>query len=248
MKATIAIIVFSIFLMVLSSAQTVKIGVKMDIVGNISALFYHSSNGVLKIEPEFYNTGSVVYKAKARLDVMNGSTIIFTGWSKEENLMPGERKSFELFFYTPETLENVTARIRIYYGYEIAERKINLRIENNRTVEDVFQIKNFRTYDNDLRFQIRSSKPMKSILIIPKDYTIGWVFGQKRIENPEANRNIEVDLPYEAPVLLPQNITIEVVSEDGSYYYSNSYALQKESGILKYFHYLTDWLSLVLNI
>lgn len=248
MKGTIFFLVFLFFLVALVSAQTIKIGVKMELKGNISAIFYNVSNGVLRINPEFYNSGSVAYSARARLDILNSTDIIFTGWSREEMLMPGERKDFEIFYYTSKTLENITARIRIYYGFEMVERKIELKIESMQASEDIFQIKNFRTYDDSIKFQLRSSKNLKNVLIIPRDYMISWMFEQKRIENLNKNRNTEVVLPYEASAWLSPNITIEVVTEDGRYHSVSQFSLQKEEGILKYIHYLTDKLSLVLNL
>lgn len=248
MKGIVSFLLFLFFLVTLVSAQTIKIGVKMEPKGNISAIFYNVSNGVLKITPEFYNSGSVAYKARARLDILNSTDIIFTGWSREEKLMPGERKNFEIFYYTPSTLENITAKIRIYHGFEMTEQKLGLRIENMQAPEDIFQIKNFRTYDNYIKFQLRSSKNLKNVLIIPKNYMISWVFEQKRIESLNGGRNTEVILPYEASVWLPHKMTVEVVTEDGMYHSIDQFLLQKEEGILKYIHYLTDKLSLVLNI
>jgi len=228
-------------------AQTIRVGVKMELKGNITAFSYNASNGILAINSEFYNSGSVPYRARARLDIVNSSDIIFTGWSKEELLMPGERKNFELFYYTDESLENITAIVRIYYGFEVAERKIELKLENLKTPEDIFQIKNFRTYDSYVKFQLRSNKPLRNVLVIPRNYMMGWAFEEKRIENLEANKNVEIVLPYEAPVWLPQNITIDIVTEDGNYHSAAQFLLQKEAGIMKYIHYLTDKLILLLN-
>lgn len=242
------IFIVSLFFLDLASAQMIKIGVKPELKGNISALFYNISNGVLRINPELYNSGSIPYKSAARLDILNSTDTIFTGWSKEEELMPGERRDFEIFYYTPRALENLTAKIRMYYGFEVIEQKIELKIENVQTPKDVFQIKNFRAYDDFIKFQLRSSEPLKNVLIIPRDYMMGWMFEQKKIENLEGNRNTEVVLPYKPSVWLSHNITIDVVTEDGGYYSTNSFSLQREKGILKYIHYLTDKLSLILNL
>jgi hypothetical protein len=246
MKKSLAFI-FLLFIVPLVSAGIVKIGVKMGVKGEISALFYNASNGVLKISPEFYNTGSVAYKTRFRFDIMNSSDIIFTGWSKEEALMPGERKNFEVYWYTP-TTKNIVAKLRAYYGKEIIEREIKTKVKNNLTYEDVFQIKNFRTYDDFIKFQLRSNKTLSNVLIIPKNYMMGWIFEQKKIGNIEENRNIEVIIPYETEVWLSHDITIDVVTEDGKYYSVFSFNLQKEKGFWKYFNYIRDQLNLFFNL
>lgn len=237
------IFILLVFLIPLVSAGVVNIGVKMDIRGNISAVFYNISNGVLKINPEFYNTGSVAYKARVRLNVLNSTDTIFTGWSKEETLMPGERKNFEIYGYILRT-ENIIAKLRVYYGQEIDQREMKFKVTKNDITEDVFQIKNFRTYDNFIKFQIRSNKSLNNVLIVPKNYMMGWVFEQMKIEKLDENKNIEVVIPYESDVWLSHDMNIDVFTEDGKYYSTFSFNLQKEKGLEKYVNYITDKLSL----
>ena len=239
-----SILIFLLFLVPLVSAGFVEIGVKMEVRGNVSALFYNISNGVLKLNLEFFNTGSVAYKARARLDILNSTDTIFTGWSNEETLMPGQRKSFDIYWYSPRTENKLVAKLRVYHGKEIVEREMKFKVKNIQTSEDVITIKNFRTYDEFIKFQIRSTKPLKNVLVIPKDYMIGLIFEQKKIENLDGNKNIEVIIPYEADVWFPYDITIDVVTDDGKYYSTFSFNLQKEKGLWKYIHYLTDKLDL----
>lgn len=242
-------IFFLIFLLFSSVAfaQVIKIEIRAELKGNISALFFNASNGVLRINPEFFNSGSVAYKVRPRVDILNLTDIVFTGWGKEKILMPGERKNFEIYYYTQKK-ENLTARLRIYYGKELIEKKIRLKIENKLIPENNFHIKNFRTYDDYLRFEIRTNKSLANMIIIPKDYMQGWIFEQKKIKKIDENRNTEIILPYKAEVWTSHRITIEVVTEDGRYYTAKSFLLQKEKGIWKYIHYITDWLSLKLNL
>jgi hypothetical protein len=231
----------------LVSAQVVKIGIKMNLEGKMSAFFYNISNGVLKINQEFFNTGSVAYKARVRLDIIDSKEIIFTGWSDEKSLMPGERKNFEIYYYTPQTLKEVIARIRVYYGLEIVEKEVGFKIENEQIPENIFKIKNLRIYDDHLRFEVRANNSLENVIIIPKNYTLGWIFEQKKIENLKADKNTEIVIPYKENVWMPHEMAIDIVTEDGKYYSTYSFKLKKEKGLLKYIHYLTDKLSLLLN-
>jgi hypothetical protein len=246
MKTTFTLI-FLLFFIPIVLAGVVKIGVKMGVKGDISALFHNISNGVLKVNPEFYNTGSVAYKVRVRLDILNSTDIIFTGWSKEETLMPGERKNFEIYWYTSRT-ENIVAKLRAYYGKETIEREMRYKVENNQSSEDFFQVKFFRTYDDFIKFQMRSNKSLSNVLVIPKNYMMGWIFEQKKIENLNANQNIEVIIPYKADVWFSHDINIDVVTEDGRYYSVFSFNLQKEKDLWKYIHYITDKLNLFFNL
>ncbi|MCS7106096.1 MAG: hypothetical protein NZ942_02155, partial [Candidatus Aenigmarchaeota archaeon] len=210
-----------------------------------SALFYETKNGVLKINLEFFNTGSIPYKARARFDILNSSEIVFTGWSKEETLMPGEAKNFELFYYSSKT-ENLTSRLRIYYANEIIEKYFNLTLEKKKNPEDIFQVKNFRVYDNYLRFEVKANKSTK-IFVIPSNFLPGCIFEQAEVELKE-NKNTEIILPFSCQVWFPHEITVEIVNEDGSYYHSNSFYLEKEKGLLKYVNLIIDKISVALNL
>ena len=241
------VLIIVLFLIPLVLAGSVKIGVKMSIKGNISAVFYNVSNGFLTVNQEFFNSGSVAYKTRIRLDVLNSTDVMFTGWSKEETIMPGERKNFEIDWYTPKT-ENVVVRLIAYYGKEMTQREMKLKIENNQTSEDVIQIKNFRTYDDSVKFQIRSTTPLSNVIIIPENYMMGWVFEQKKIENLNANKNIEVTIPYEPSVWLTHDLNIAAVTEDGRYYSIFLFNLKKEEGFQKYTNYILDKIDLFLNL
>lgn len=245
MKIIAFILITFLLIIFLTSASVLKVGIKAELKGNISAIFSETENGILKLNVEFFNTGSVAYKARARLDVLNSSEITFTGWSKEETLMPGEAKNFEIFYYSQKT-ENLTARLRVYYGNEIMERFFNFSLENEKKPENIFQVKNFRVYDDYIRFEVKASKPLK-IVAIPRNYMLGWIFEQKQVELQE-NKNTEVVINFKPQVWFSHEILIEIVSEDGSYYYSNSFYLEKEEGLIKYIHLLTDKLSVALNL
>jgi hypothetical protein len=248
MKLAYFLVMFIFFLPVLILAQLVKVGIKMNLKGEMSAFFYNTSNGILEVNLEFFNSGSVAYKARARLSIINSTDILFDGWSDEKTLMPGERKVFEIYYYTPETFEDLTARIRVYYGKELVEHKFKLRIENEQTPEGIFEIKNFRTYDDYLRFEIKTNKSVENVLIIPEKYMMGWIFKQEKIESLHPNKNTEIILPYKTEVWIPHEIVLGIVTKDGKYYSSYSFKLEKERGLWKFIHYITDKLSVLLNL
>ncbi|MEM5834272.1 MAG: hypothetical protein QXQ69_00275 [Candidatus Aenigmatarchaeota archaeon] len=245
MKSLILLLVVFLLFFFLSSASILKVGIKPELKGNFSAIFYEAKDGILKLNLEFFNTGSVAYKARVRLDVLNSSEILFTGWSKEETLMPGEAKNFELFYYSPET-ENLTLRLRVYYANEMLEKYLNITLENQKKPENIFQVKNFRVYDNYIRFEVKANQSLK-VFVIPSNFLPGWVFEQKKLEIKE-NKNTEVVIPFSYQVWFPHEIKLEIVSEDGNYYYSNLFYLEKEEGLIKYINQIKDKLSVALNL
>lgn len=246
MKA-IALVLALILILPVAIAGIIEIEVKMKLSGKATITSLQRFNNVVKLVTEFYNTGSVPYKARARLDILNESNLIFSGWSEEKELMPGERKEFEIFWLSSSEAKNLTARIRVYFGNEIFEENRSFNIDYVRSSESIFQIKNFRTYDNYVRFEVRANQSLEKVIVIPSDYMHGWIFEQVKIENFTSNKNIEVKIPYIPTIWREGKVKINVFTEDGKYYSSQTFELKKEKGPLKYLHMIYDKLSLIFN-
>jgi len=247
-------ILFMLFILLLIifsvSAQVIKIEVAEVLSGNITSLVYNPSidTNIFKITTEFFNTGSIGYKARARLDVFSQSGLLYTGWSKEASLVPGIKSSFNIYWFEPNITGNFSGRIRIYYANEIKELEIKFEIKNFTISQDIFEISDLRTYDNYVKFSLRSSQTVNSVIAFPSKYPLGWIFEQTKIEKLNQNDKISVSLPYQPSLWTPSEVTIAVVTEDGKYYSSKTFILVKEEGLLKYVHYLTDGLRVLLNI
>jgi len=249
MKEVIILIFLFLFLGFLTNALEIDITVEELLQGNVSSLIYNpTSNDVFKISIEFYNTGSIRYTARTRVDFMCPE-LKYTGWSDEKTLLPGERKSFDIYWYNFNSTKNFTGKLRIYYENEILEYgSINFQIKNSTLPEDVFEISDFRTYDNHVKFSLKSSKSLDDIILIPSSYPQGWIVEQKEIEKIEKGDKISVNLPYGATVWEPDTMSISALTQDGKYYSSRTFTLKKEAGLTKYVNYLLDGLRVLLNI
>lgn len=268
MKFILPIVILSLVITttIVVSAQMVEVNVIEILRGKISAISYNSTvDKVFKATIEFYNTGSAGYKTRIRMDVFNESLneslesnllesgLVYRGWSKEISMVPGVRKNFHIYWYPYNVSGNFTAKLRAYYGGEISEfREIQLEVKDVPTPADVFEIKRFRAYDDYVKFDLKIkgsstdsiaepvTEPITNVIILPSDYPMGWIFEQTKIDRMGRNDVKLVVLPYEPSLWEPTNITINVVTEDGKYFTSRSFALEKEAGALKYIHYITD--------
>ncbi|MEM5879516.1 MAG: hypothetical protein QXU74_03430, partial [Candidatus Aenigmatarchaeota archaeon] len=86
-----------IFFFSFAKATIIEVEIPKSLEGNLSSFSYDSSKDIMKFQFEFYNTGSTAYKTRIRLDLINNSKIVFTGWSNEKILMPGDRNNFEVY-------------------------------------------------------------------------------------------------------------------------------------------------------
>lgn len=238
------------FLLVFSAskAQEIRVGVKEVLKINSTAFNYTKTSYVFCGKQEVFNSGSLGYKARARIDIFNDSETVFTGWSEEKTLAPGMRDILEVCWFEPNASGKFLGRLRVYYANEILEKEGFEFNKIKRSSEDIFLIEDFRTYDNHVRFSIKPLKTVESVIVFPSDYPSSWVFEQKKIDKIEKNDRISVELPYKADFWFNHSVKINVVAENGSYYSSKTFGLKKEEGIMKYINMLIDRIKVVFDL
>jgi hypothetical protein len=243
-------IIFLIFLVLsffsVANSTIIEVEIPQSLFGNFTSFSYDSSKDILKFWFEFYNSGSTSYKTRIRLDVLNDSKIVFTGWSDEKVLMPGDRKNFEIYWYTNST-GNFSVRVRSYFGNEIFERRISLEKKNSFLPEDVFEIKNFRTYDDFIVFDIKAKRNAKDVVILPSEFHLGWVFEQKKIDFLKEGEEKTVAIDYHPTVWNEGKLNLIVASDEGRYKKEERFEMKKEVGILWLVHLLTDRFKLFIR-
>lgn len=253
MKKLIPVLIFLFLLPCLSNAQKIGVGITETI--NFDVLVFNYTSSIKIGEPfrvgfELHNTGSVGYKARVRLNVLNGSKILYTGWSQEESFIPGERHYFEIY-YPVAMIGKFEARVRLYLANEIEEIKtVNFNVQGLGKQEDVVEIRDFETYTGEVQFILKSNETLKNVLVIPSDYPLGWIFEQRKIENLEKGYLKIVILPYEETLWKPSNVKIEILTEDGKYRTVKIFNLKKVDFIREFLHklssFLRDYLSIIL--
>lgn len=243
-------ILFSIlsFLLIIQIANCAMIEVKIpqDLKGNISSYSFNYSLDLSKFQVEFYNTGSIAYKSRIRMNIFNDSQWLFTGWSEEKTLMPGDRKYFEIYWYTNST-GNFTVNLRPYFANEILEKQFTFEKNTSYLPEDIFDIENFRTYNDYVIFDVKSKKDATNVIIMPHDFPLGWVFEQKKIDI--INKGVEktVVIKYQSAVWTLGKIAILVASDEGKYYTEKTFELKKETGVEWFVHYIIDTIKITFS-
>ena len=240
MKTLLIIFVFFLLFSTLVLSTTLDVGVSEDVSIKIINENLNISNNVVKFSTEFYNIGSVGYKGRARLFVYNGTNLISDGWSEEKSLMPGEKKTFDIYWYAKYS-GNYEYVLRMYYGNEILENdKKELKINETHKPEDIFEITNYRTYDDHIIFDLKSKEDARDIVIIPYRYVTGWIFEQKAIPNMEKDSVKAVSLNYIPLIWAPANLTLAVASDNGKYYSESNIRMDKLSGLIGLIYSIYD--------
>jgi hypothetical protein len=215
------IILAVLFFSTVASASMIKVGVRESFGGNDVFFMSNISENLVKFSTEFYNTGTIPYKARIRVDVFDYDKYLFSGWSKEKPLMPGGRDYFEVFWYS-EKAGNFTALLKAYFGNEIVNYGyINVTIGKASAAESTINISAVRMSYDDIALSLNSNA---ETVIIPYNYPYGWIFEQ------EITSRHEVTVRYEPSLWVPGDVSFYAVSPDGRHYGKATFRLDvKES-------------------
>jgi len=244
-KIFLACLVCFFILVKVSYSAIIEVGVTEILDGEVTSIIYDNSSNVVKFSTEFYNTGSVGYKARIKIEVFNDSELVFVGWSKEKVLMPGGKEVFDSYWYGDRG--KYSMKVKTYFGNEIKDyKKFEVELNRDITPEDVFEIKDFRTYDNFVIFDIKSKVDTKDVVIIPSKYTYGWIFEQEKIDSMPENSSKTVIMKYYPTVWNPDNVNLTIVAERGKYYSEKTFEMKKIEGLKGLFLYLIDKLKILV--
>ncbi len=228
-------IIFGLILvLVLSIVNAQNIEVYIGNVLDLEILSFKHTSELKSYEPfkvgfEILNSGSLGYRARVRLDIIKNNETIYTGWSNEVPLWPGDSQYFELFWYSGNVTGDFIGKVKIYHANEIKELEpINIKIKGSNTPEKNIQITSFKTLKDKVEVKIKSSQELKDIIIIPSGYPYGWIFEQSKIDSINQNEEKKIVIKYEPTIWEPTEVEIHVFTEDGNQYTSKSFLMKRQ--------------------
>lgn len=234
-------------LILLSTAvfsSSIEVGVREVLKGSVLSITYDNSASTVRFSTEFYNTGSVGYSARLRLRVVQESAIVFEGWSQKKDMGPGDKQNF-VIFWNNNASGNYTADIRAYYGNEIADYKdFDFSVKGTNS-QDAFEMTGMRTYDDHIMLDI-TGKSNASVVIIPTDYTNGWIFEQAKLDIAE-NQSRTVMIRYVPTLWSPSTVKIVAASTDGKLYSEKTFGMEKDSSLVGMINSLIDSVKLYFS-
>jgi len=224
MRLTWIFLLAAIAFLSFTYAVKVEILVLEKLSGKLVFSNYTAENSVVNATAEFYNDGSVPYKARLRLEISGerNSSV----WSDERIMMPGERENFMLRWFLKNSTPNVTARLRVYYAGEILNDR-ETALETASTASGTLEISNVRTFEDRIEFDV--SNATGGITATAIKYPASWVFEESTITKPG-----KAVIPYIAPVWSPETITIAAFSQDGSSYAERTAKLEKPGMFIEF--------------
>ncbi|MFH1228918.1 MAG: hypothetical protein V1678_00650 [Candidatus Aenigmatarchaeota archaeon] len=233
-------IICLLILATLAYSSSIEIVISQNINVNVTHEQIDASSNLVKFTTEVYNTGSVPYSARIRTYVYNEDRLVFDGWSQEKALMPGDKKTFDTYWHA-DSKGGYNTTLRVYYGNEMMELSGKpVEIANNATPEDFFEVRNFRTYDNYVMFEIESKIDEAKVKIIPIGYVPGWIFEQRNVEEVKSGLFRAVKMDYYPTLWQPTDLKLVIVTQDGKHYSEKTLKMAKGSGIENMFYSILD--------
>jgi hypothetical protein len=238
----VSLLVASLMIAGIVAAATIEVRVGQELVANVSSFTANSSADLVGFKIEYYNTGSIPYKARVRLDIINssgngnGGDSVFTAWGQEKPLMPGDKDLITIYYYTNSS-GKLLIRVRLYYGMEYSDKyfiveKKTASNSNPYNDTDSAYVSGIRTYDDYIVADIHSIRDVKGLVLIPKDFPSGWIFPQVRIGDLMKDSDATVIIPYSPSLFVQRGVVMQVASIDGFTASERDFVMAKEHGVV----------------
>lgn len=237
-----AILAVSAFLASAVFAATLEVDVKEIVGSETKAISTDSPNNILKASYDVLNSGSAAYGARMRMDIFNGTEQTATIWSNEESMAPGERKTIDLYWFSPSESSRFRAVTRLYRAYEIVGVG---NISKNFSKSDApnnIEISRIHSYGNKIIFRIKSPADAQKIIVYAAKGPEAWLFEENAVENVKAGESRTASINYETGAFSENGISIMAAASDGKNYGTENFVVVKQEGIEKWLNEIADWL------
>lgn len=226
-------IVFYICILSLAAAagaSNIEVKISEQLKGGFVFVNYTGSAEIVNVSAEFYNTGSVAYSARLRLDLFSAGKLSSV-WSSQRPMVPGKKENF-FFYWHPNNQSNITARLRAYFGNEILQYNETLLQFDSRETSDSFEISNVKTFQDRIEFDLKSNESLR-VVAAPIKYPSGWIFEEAVAE--VGTKPAHIVLPYAASLWSQETVRIAIFSDTGEHYSEKAITLaQPSKNVIEY--------------
>lgn len=213
---------------------TMDVGNELDAELKTSEI--NESNGLYSISIELYNSGSIAYIAKTRIDLFENGKKAFTTWGVSRIMIPGTKETIELHALAGRT-GNFTPRLRIYFANELLEKWYPERNIEVSERQGAFAFSGISAGKDHVEFDIKSDRDA-DVILIPDSYPPGWEFPYSHIQL-KANQTETERMSFNPDVIKDTEISLIAVSTDGMLMDSQKFHVKAEeesllSGIISF--------------
>lgn len=229
-----------LFLIPFIFASTVDVSISEELQVKIRVLNFTANNGVIKSKVELFNTGSVDYGGRVRIDIIKGDSVVYTTWSDEKLLFPSDKKIFDLVGYLPEE-GDYKAVVKVYYGPEKMEQR-DIKFKNSFSTEakDSFYIERIRADDNFVKFDVKAIQNISEVFVTIYQYPKSWIVETQNIGSAVEGKRIPVKIKYYPSLWEGKNVSIQIFSGDGEHYSVRKITLSRENFFEKVLNFFFD--------
>lgn len=225
MDRKLILIIAMAFAVPLAFSLSVTMDVGKELDTELKTADISGSNGVYTLSIELYNSGSIAYVAKPRIDLFENGKKAFTSWGSPRIMIPGTKETIEIHAITNRS-GNFTPRLRIYFANELLEKWYPAREFMISERHDAFTFSGITSGKDYVEFDISSDRDA-DVILIPDRYPPGWEFPYSRIQL-KANKTTSERMSFIPDVMKDTEVSIIAVSSDGVLYDSQTIQIKKD--------------------
>jgi len=242
----ISIILFSSF----ASSLKIDVEIKSKLGGMVEYFDMKKvlNSDIQEFKIQWYNSQSISCKTRIEFKIYKNDEYLESVWSEEKITYPGESEYF-YSYWLPISEGNFSVRPIVHHCNEVIEGKlINFSVLSLPKPQESIGITAKNLPKGEIEVKIKSNETLKNVVIIPKNYPLGWIFTSKKIEKLEGEE--KTILTYKPSVWSKETVTLQAISVDGKYSSKEiSITVKKEESFLeKYGYYILIVIIILLSI
>ncbi len=192
-------------------AMSISVEIESNVDGRNTFLEFDNSS-LVNLKLDWENIGSIDCNTRLRVDILENSSKVYTGWSKNSALAPGGGDFFEIY-YIPDKTGDYSMDIKLDYCNELVPiASFNFTFNKPEFGELDLPVKTSST-KSEITFILEPDRDLDNAIIMPKDFPKSWIVNSVKVDNLKKGEPKIVVLEYEPAVWIPKNVTFEIISE-----------------------------------
>lgn len=221
---------FLIFLL-LGPAAAIKVSVIVKGTLDGSMAHFTAEDGLDNAPQHFFvdweNIGSAACRTILKVKIFNETGLLYTGWSAEKSVEPGETEDFSVWWYPPDA-GNYSSLLWVHYCDLVFEGPaINFSVVNSSLSQARPYSMKGKNLDGFIELTFTASEDVSGVVVSPRDYPLGWVVASDFLGDMRRGETKTARIYYEPSVWRPRNITFDVSSAGGGFHQVEVYGLER---------------------
>ena len=213
--------IITIFLCIVLTPLVSALQIDLEVSGKIGGYIEYfemeeSVNSVQIFSIQWYNTESANCRTWMEFEIYEKEGLVDTIWSEGKDMPPGVSRYFDAY-WLPSQSGNYSVKITVHHCNEIIESgMMDFSVTSSPQPENILEMEAENLPDRKIKVTLKSDRDMENVIIIPKNYPLGWIFSGEKVEKIESGETTVV-MDYVPSVWTEETVKLRAISLDGQY-------------------------------